>query len=403
MVIPVKNLKKIMAFLLCVMLVFLLTACAPKGATAHKEWGFRANGKEYGVGAYLLPLADAYESVYGYLSAYYEGFDPDASMLGLESTFDETGKSYVVRDWILKQASDYINYMVAVDMLMAEYDIKLQDGREYEVLEQARCDWFLGKDYQNVMGGYAEAYPLKDKYEPLGISVESYCEAAYMLDVRYDAIFARLYSKGGEREVTDKELNEYFEKEYVDYSYFIVRLYETSEDEVTGELINVPYNDTMKKEVLDKLNAYPEMAKKGMSLSDIKNKHKENFGIQADDFMLERTEKLEDVAVSVSEEVADVLKEIGESEAKVQVIGQSNTPVALVVYKSPVKAAAKRYIADDINYRAMVADLKGQEFFDFLASYAKKVEVEINWDVLEAFSLEFIEENFKNYIKIYEY
>jgi len=399
----VKNLKKITAFILCVMLVFALGACAPKGATADKEWGFRANGKEYAVGTYLLPLADAYESVYGYLGQVNKDFDPSKSILDLEASFDESGKVYSAREWILKQASDYIKYMVAVDSLMQEYDVKLQEGRDSAVYEQARNDWFLGKDYQNVIDGYAEAYPVKDKYEPLGISVESYCDAAYMLDVKYDAIFARLYSKGGEREVTEAELNSYFEKNYVDYSYFIVRLYEASYDEVTGELVNTPYSDAQKKEVLDKLNMYPIMAKEGKSLSDIKKKHIKDFELQSSDFMLERTERLEDVSVSASSEIADILNEIGESQAKVIVTGQGDTPVALVVYKSPIKDETKKYLSDDINYRAIVADYKGQEFFEFLASYADKVEVEINWDVLNAFSLEFIEKNFKSYIKRFEF
>lgn len=399
-----KNIKKITAFVLCVVLTFMLGACAPKGATAHKEWGFRANGKEYAVGTYLLPLADAYEAVYGYLMQYDENFDNTKSLLDTEASFDETGKIYTSREWLLKQASDYINYMVAVDSLMEKYDVKLQDGREASVLEQARNDWFLGKDYQNVIDGYAQAYPLKEKYEPLGISVESYCDAAYMLDIKYDAIFARLYSKGGEREVPDDELHGYFEKNYVNYGYFIVRLYESSTDEVTGDLINVPYDEAQKNEVLKKLYMYPEMAGKGKSLAQIKEQHKKNFDLTTDNFIMERTERLDDVSVSVSQEVADALKELGESQAKIIETGQGDTPVALFVYKSPVNNAVKEYLADDINYRAVVADFKGEEFFEFLASYAKDVEVEINWDVLEKFSLEFIEDNFKKYIaKYYTY
>lgn len=402
-VIPVKNYKKITAFLLCVLMILSLCACVPKGATINKEWGFRANGKEYSVGSYLLPLADAYESVYSYLAQTDKNFNPDKSILGTESSFDETGKIYSAEEWILKQAKEYMYYMVAVDSLMEKYDVKLQEGREDTVLEQARCDWFLGKDYQNVIDGYSNPYPLKDKYEPLGISVDSYCDAAYMLDVKYDAIFTRLYSKGGEKEVPQEELNSFFEEHYVDYSYFMVRLYDTTIDEVKAENVTVPFSAAKKTAVLDHLNTYPTMAKMGSDFSEIKKVYKEYFNITNDSFTVDRTEKKADVAYSISEDVAKVIDEMGESEAKIIVLDQSDSPVAMVVYKSPIKNASKEYFSDDINYRAMVADLKGQEFFDFLSDYADNIEVEINWDVLNSFSLKFIEKNYKSYIKQFEY
>ena len=397
--------RKITAFFLAVVMVLCLGACVPKGATLNKEWGFKANGKEYSVGNYLLPMADAYEQLYAFYSQYSEDFDADASILDIESSsFDESGKTYTAREWIKKQTEDYIKYMVAVDILMDEYGIELGEDKEAELFEQAKMDWYMGRDYQNVIDGIAEAAPLKNKYEPLGISVESYCEVAYTLgfkNAKYNALFSHLYSKGGEKEVPQKELNKYFEENYTDYSYFIVNLHTTTEDEMTGELVNVPMDDEKQKEILDYINTYPQMAKDGASLKDIVEAHKKLLDFKSDSFVMNNMESYNDVETSLSEEVADALREMGDNEARIIENLGNNSPMALVLYKSPVKARTKEFFEADkegLRYRSLVEKLKGQEFFDYLVSYAETIDLEFNWPVLEKFTLETIENNYKRYL-----
>ena len=395
-----RNLKKITAFLLAVVIAVCMGACARSSvATANKEWGYRANNKEYAVGTYLLPMMDAYKSMYAYMYYNDVNFDSEASLMDAESSFDESGELYTGREWIVKQSDDYVKYMVAVDYLMDKYGVTLADEVVDSAYSQAETEWYLG-DYEAAMSGYSESVPVKDLYEPCGISLDSYFEAAYMMDIKYDAIFTRLYSRDGEKAVAQEEIEEYYENNYTKYSYCIVDLYVSVVDEVTSETVNTPYDEAATADIKRELESYTKRLNNGDSLAKIEADLKEFANVDDQEIFIEKTETYESVSSSISEEVSDALKNLKDGEATVLYMGQENTPIAIFVYKHPINKTTEEYLKDDINYRNIVAELKGQEFFDYLADIAVDVEYEMNTEVLKRFTPEFIEKKYKAYLQL---
>ena len=393
------NLKKITAFLLVIIMTLLMGACAHRGvATKNKEWGYKANDNEYSIGTYLLPKIDAYRAAYGYLSYYNQDLDLSGSILDVESSFDESGQVYTVREWMDKQAEDYIKYMVAVDFLMEKHGVTLADGAESDMYEEARLKWHYG-DVQNIMNGYTEAEPLKDIYEPCGVSFDSYFQSAYMLDLKYDAIFARLYATDGERAIDKKEMADYFEKNYTHYSFCMVDLYEPVYNEVTGETVNTPFDDYATNDIKSTIDSYANRLNEGETLDKIK-KEFAAFAMaeDEDEIFIERTESYADVTTSISEDVRKVLENLGDNQAQIIYTGQEDTPIAIFVYKHPVSEVTEENLADDTTYRLLAAELKGEEFFEYLKEVADDMEYEVNEDVLGGFTAEFIEDNYRKYL-----
>ena len=392
-----RNLKKITAFLMAVFMVFALFGCSSLPRTANKEWAYRANGKDYAVGTYLLALSDAYESCYAYLYNTAEDFDPDKSILDMKASFDETGEIYSVRDWIKMQAEDFIRYMVAVDGLADKHGVVIGADAKENAMQQAKAEWFMG-DIEGEMSGYSIAYPMKDKYEPIGISLDSFFSAKYMLNNKYDATFTRLYTTGGEREVPKKEVSDYFETNYTHYYYFIADLYDNVVDEVTGETVNTPFDAKKTAAYKEKLESYIKLVAAGATTTQISDDYKSYAGIVGGDMFVENTETYESLETSISVEVADVVRNMKESSAEVIYMGQETTPIALFIYKAPISEVTKEYIGDDVKYKSIVSELRGQEFFDYLAEYAEELEFEINWDYINKFTLELIEDNYNRYL-----
>lgn len=393
-----KSIKKILALFLLVLMCLSVCACDKTPRTLTAQWGFKAGGTEYPVGTYIFPLVNAYNYAYSYLE--YElgdDFDPDASILDLQSSFDEAGKLYTAREYILKQAEDYIKYMIAIDSVSAQKGAEPSQEAVLNATEQAKIDWYLG-DINGEMSGYAQADPAKDTYEEYGVSYESYYQAVYLSGrkgIKHDAIFSRLYGKGGEKAVSDEEITEHFKKDYTAYYYFVAALYETETDEVTGEQINTPLSEKETQKVKKELQSYVEMAKEGKPMSSIEAEYMEYANVTSDAIYF-RIERYEDASVSVAEEIAEALRGMDEKQAQVLYLGLEETPIAVFVYKDSIADKAKDIVGNDTDRMTLMRDLKDTEYSDYLVSKAEEVNFEMNEEVLRKFTPEYVEKIYKS-------
>lgn len=385
-----KNLKRITGFLLAVLMILSLCACSQVPRTATAQWSYKNDNTEYAMGIYVYSLMTAYNQAYSILSEEQgEKFDKTASILNQESSFDEAGKSYVCRDWVLKEADYITRNLMAIDNMVQEFDVDIDPATEAAAYDQARKDWELGPYYEEYKSYGYYASPYKDLLEPQGISFESFYKATYLASVRQTAVFNRFYHKGGLKAVSEKELSKYFEDNYSSYSYFTANLYESSIDPTTNQTVNTPLPDKKIEEIKENLGLYSKMMKVGSATFE------EITGIYSAYAKLDynpASSYVEDLKnSSLPAEVAEVVGGLKDEQTKIVYLGSGDTTVAYFLYKKPITNETKSYIANESNYDSLLQDMKHEEFNAVLDEYTEKVVCEINTEEVNKFTPELIE------------
>ena len=396
-----KNYMKILAFFFAVLIMFSFGACSRQGATANKEWGFKANGKEYAIGLYLMAMNDAYEEAYSALYNQDSTFDTGDSILGIKSTFDESGKEYTVKEWMSVLTDKYLKRFAAIDYLMEKYDVEIDASLQEYANYYAGMMWHKGDLEGEFESGYT-AYAQKEKYEPLGVSFESYYAASYLMGTKYNSIFTKLYSKGGEKEVSDKALSEFFEKNYTNYSFFLADLYEQTADEVTGEIITVPFNEEKTADIKEQFKTYIEMAQNGATTTEISDAYKKYANITGASVFEDYVQSYEEVKTNLTVEISDALKSMDNNVANVFYVGMEESPMAIFIYKSDVTKKTKEYLKDEVNYGDILKSMKSEEFEEYVVSIANNTKIEYNPIIESKFTAEYVEDKYRTYMAKYE-
>ncbi len=372
------SLKKILAMALALVTVISLGACTVAPTSLHKEWSYKTDSQEYPVGMYIFCLYSAYQQAYSTLSDNLgDKFDAEASILDLSSTFDETDKVYVCKDWIKSEADKICRNLVALDLEIEKFGIKLDAEIVDAARNQAKDDWFLGPYYEYSVD-YSTAY--KDLLEPYGISFDSYFLASVNLtNVKQSALFNYFYNKGGVKEVPEAEVKAYFEKEYTSYSYFTVNFFESTRDE-SGTTTTVPYSDDKIKSLTQTLATYCIMLEEGESFENVAKKYMKLAGLTQDP-TVSNTEVLS--STTLPDEVAKVLEELPEGKSKVVLTGNEKSQIAYFLYKAPIKDVTEEYLKVDTNYTQILTKLKGDEFVEYMISLTDKADCQVNQSYID--------------------
>lgn len=388
-----KNIKKITALFLAVLMVVSLCACASMPKSNKAEWGYKTSTEEYPIGVYIYSLFSAYNQAYSVISqAQGDKFDAEASILDISSTFDEADGEMVCRDWVLKEADYITKNLIALDEEIAKNNIQLDAEVVESAYEQARKDWNLGSYYEEYVAyGYA-ATPYKGMLEPFGVSFDSFYQSSYLASVKQNAIFDFYYGKGGEKAVADSEMKDYFEDNYTSYSYFSVNLYESTTDATTGQTVNKALSAEDQKQAKEDLGLYVKMIAQGTSFEDISKIHTAAAKLSANP-AVSNIENLE--YTSLGTEVADALKGMKDKEAKVIYVGQEDSTVAYFLYKKPITQETKQYVSTDANYDSLLQEMKSEEFLEYIDGLTGTVDCTINQPVIDKFNPSIFEADLK--------
>lgn len=387
-----KTMKKIAALLLAVLMVASLCACTSL-RSSKAEWGYKTDAREYAIGIYSYSLFSAYNQAYSIISeAQGEEFDSEASILDISTTFDEAKGEEKALDFILSEADYITKNLIALDNVIAENGIELDADLEASAKEQAKKDWYLGSYYEEYMAYGYTATPYKDMLEPYGISFESFFESSYLASVKQNAIFDFFYAKGGEKAVAESEIKDYFEDNYTSYSYFTVNLYESTTDATTGETVNTALSEEDQKQAKEDLELYVKMIAQGSTFDDISKIHTAAAELSANP-AVSNIEDLDNT--SLGEDVKNALVGMKDGEAKVIYVGETDTTTAYFLYKKPIVQETVSYVASETNYDALLKELKGEEFLDYIDGLTATVECTINEDVIAKFNPSIFEEELK--------
>lgn len=385
-----RNLKKIISVVLALLMVLSLGACSDLPKSTSAPWSYRYGKFEYSMGIHVYSLFSAYSQAYNTIAkAQGEEFDEEASILDVESTFDETSGVMVCSEWIKEEAHRITRSLIGLDLMLEKYEIVLDPQLVKASEEQARKDWYLGPYYEEYVSYGSASTPYKDLLEPYGISFESFNEGVYLASVKQNAIFDKLYNKGGIEEVPEKELNAYFEKNYTSYGSFTVNLYESVPDSATGQIVNKPFDAKKTEDIKSNLEYYIKMMENGISFKTIGEVYTAYAGLEYNP-IYEHTEITSDgISDNLPDEVVEVLNTMKEGEAKIIYVGNEESPMAYFIYKDKIKDKTKSFVKD--NYSDILQAIKSDDFFEKMNGFNETIQCEINTEAVEEFSPELIE------------
>jgi len=186
------------ALVLCIV---LLAGCA------NTTWAYRHNGVEFPSGAYifaqLMAASDAIEIVIEE-NAEQEDF---AVPMNTEQLLTHTVEGLSAADWINLQAHHAAMRYYAVHVWSQRYDL------EFDVTMQG-----LTNSFTDQIWGQA-----RDLFETNGISRAS-VSRLNTSDAMLLNLFNTLYGEGGEREISDADLQALFAAEYLYANIFVIHL-----------------------------------------------------------------------------------------------------------------------------------------------------------------------------------
>lgn len=371
-----KPFMKIGSFLLAA--VMLLTAVLVAGCTpisANKEWSYKTSDKELSIGVYSYSLYTAYQKAETYakkVDGYKENSD---SWLDLKIT-DDDGNKEVASKWIKEQAEKMCLSYLVLDQQIKSEKVDIDKNTIASADEQAKTYWDVGQyaDYGYIM-------PMSKDLEPFGISLESfqYCSTEY--SVKYQALFNKLYSKGGSKEVSDSDLAKYFTDNYVDYSYVSVNLYESTTD-TAGKSANVALSKSKVQKYKDEFDQYSKSINGGTSYDDVIAKYKKANKLTSDP-STSNVETLDQS--SLGAELKAEVKKLDSGKAATIKVGTDSSAVYYLVYKRDINKAVDEYTTDETKRSSVLASMKSDDFSKYIEDLAKKLKYDANTSVLDRY------------------
>lgn len=226
----------------------------------------------------------------------------------------------------------------------------------------------------------------KNVFEAYGVSKDSFVHAAYENAAKYEAIFKKLYQKGGEKEVSMDELKKYYEDNYVNYSYISVALYDTETNSETSETSTKKKSDDEVKKIKANMDKYAKAINDGTSYEDEIKVYMEDYKVESDP-TVSATEILENS--SLGDDLKKAIEELKEGEAKYIVVGESgDTPSAYLIYKGKIKDESSKLESDSSLEYSTLINMKSEEFRKYMDTEAAKHKCEINTEGIEKYPAE---------------
>lgn len=359
----------------------LLTAMAAalaisSGCSGDTKWSFKSGDFSLTNGNWIY---NSYESTRSAVAKIQEE-DSEATIDNIDFDKKEIeGKA--AKDWIYSDAKKSCLRQLTLDNLAKKYKVKA-DETELESVKKMYISYY-----------YSES---KDLFEKLGVSEDSFVEAAIKPSYTSQAIFNAIYGKGGEKEVGDEELNKFFKENYVTYYYIGYSMKTTDEN---GESQNI--DDDTKDKVETSFKKYANMLnKQSKTTDDVDNEYKNDFSVEqsagaSETVMLDNMED-EDLkkAVTDAKEKEAVVVDINDTKYLIYK-GNINDKVKDIKYNEDIKEEDKGAVSRD----SIVSNMKSEEYQDFLDEEQSKLEYTRNDACIAKYSVMRTVDIYKKYLQ----
>lgn len=356
----------------------IMTAAA---GCADTSWSYKDDKNTLAIGTYIYYMTGAYSYAQQTAQADVEvttdaeGVTQPTEAVDVMSAKikDQDDKEVTGKDYMLKTAEQSSKTLLYTLKKFDELGLKLTDTQQTQIDSLASQGWTYSGS----------------SYEKLGVSESSYKLAYAEFSTKYEAVFKALYSKGGEKEVSDEELKKYYTTEYVDYSYIPINLYKTVEatDDTSSTTTEALSEDEIKK-IQSTFDGYANQLNKGEKTFDEIDKAFMEYQSLDASTAVSNQEILDNS--SAPADIVTAIKELKNKNAKVITVGEGNTAVMYLVYRGDI--TSKTSNLDDENTRySVLTNMKKDEYNDYMDEQANKLDVQVNEAALNQFTPEEVE------------
>ena len=361
-----KQAVKIGSLLLAILMVF--TAVFASGCSLQKQWSYKTSDKELAIGVYIYNLDVAYQQALEYAKKLDDYDGTNDKWLDLEIT-DDDGTTAVARQWMKDKAEELTLTALAVEKGLKDEGATVDSATLQAADEQAKTNWNVGP-YAN----YGYVMPMSKELEPHGVSFDSYKYAASEVPAMQQVLFNTLYEKGGSQEVSDADLEKFFNENYVDYGYLSANLYESSTDEA-GTTNNVALSEDAVKQITDKFDGMVKDINSGKAFDDVSKAYTDAEGLSSDS-VVNNTELLKNF--SAGDELKVEIEKLDSGKAATVKVGEGDSAMIYLVYKKDITAIAKDYLESASNRSEVLTNMKTDDFKTYIKDLIKELKYEKN-------------------------
>lgn len=345
--------KRTAAAVLALVLCLSLAGCYNENNT----WAARKGDDTMPIGGYIYYLYSAYSEAR-------DQVDSDTAVLDAE--IDGVDAS----QWITDRALNYLNAYYYISDKFSEYGLELTEDDQTQIDNTTTNFWSY---YQSTFE------------DDLGIARDSFSKAYSEYTVKFQKVMEAMYGEGGELALAAGELEDYFTETYLSYEYFYVPLTTTNDDGESETLTSEEQAD-----IQDQLQTYVDSINEGeMTVSEAADDYASETSGESTYYQPSPTK-----GENITSELATALKGADEGEAVV-----AETSNALyVIRKLSIVDAYDEVEADEDQYISLLADMKGEEFNDYVLEQAQSVEgVELNQSAMNTVKLSsFVNDSTRN-------
>ncbi len=371
-----KPFMKVGSFLLAaVMLCTALFAAGCTPVSLNKEWSYKTSDEELAIGVYIYSLKNAYSQAETYAKKLDDYDSSKDSWLDMEIT-DDDGNKQVAREWIKDKAKETCLSYLVVDEQLKKEGVEIDKDMIASADEAAETNWNVGP-----YASYGYISPMSEQYEPYGVSLESFAYCSNEYGIKYQALFDKLYEKGGSKEVSDDELTEYFTENYTDYKYLPVNLYSSTTDEA-GQQSNVALSDKEIKKIKEELDKYAKDINNGKKFDDVKEAYMKANNV-TNDPTTSNVEVLDDS--SIGDELKEAIGKLKTKKAATIKVGSGDSAIYYLVFKGDINNSVDEYIKNEDNRANVLASMKSDEFADYIKELSDKLKYEENTSVINKY------------------
>lgn len=354
------NAKRILCSVLAVALLLsmMLTGCSMPKITLKGTGDVAAyyGDTTISTGEYLAYLYNEFYNMYYSQGLYqYEMYGYDVWSQTYTYGEGDTAEKLVFSDYIVRAAQDHIKRQLALEKMMADNGLAWIEDEVKDIDEEI-------------------AEMTEDAYLALGISDENFVKVYKAIGLNERAVFFGLYGKDGLEAVEDKEIRDYFDKNYLSYK-IITKTLTNSEGKEMGE--------EDKKKALDELNGYLEIYNEDKNFEaamDAYNKANAEEGATVEaskDEDNRRDVDLNDIDENLAKAIQGI--ELGTGKV-VEYKASGTTPTAAFIVRLSINEPAELYTD---SYEAILSALKYEDFNEDVTELANEIQITFDKKVVK--------------------
>lgn len=364
-----KMMKKLVAGVsACLLLVSALSGCYSE----DKAWAARRGDDTAPIGAYIYYLSNAYQEALTLV-------EDDT-----KSVFDQEIDGKDGAQWVKDRARESLKLMYYVDQRMEDLGLTLDEDDQSQIESLTGSQW----------SAYSASF---DQY---GIAQTSLERAYSQFIVEYQKVFEAVYGPGGEKEVSDDELREYYEGAYVDVDYFTCAYTKYNESGSTDTMTDdekaeaakeyqqyvtrIQNGELTMEEAAEEYQAArdEEAAAASSSSSESSSSSSSSSSDDSNSNLASETVNLE--SSHYPEEMTAKIQEMDENTVDFVDIPDSN--MFVIIQKNPISEACDEMLSDAEQRLSVLSELKNDEYTADMEEGANALDdITFNDSVLDSY------------------